>query len=192
MKKAMKKYLKIAASFTVVLSIFACGKETPLAPDHLQQKENLQKTKEQITYLTSKTKRLNKLIEAKQLVSASQQLITVSQGGTIKVGNLTTGISSITFNPGDVKENVNVNVQWDGNNFQAEFMPHGITFNNPVRIRLSFKNARLTGIDEDNLRIWYYNEVENIWELTGGTVNKTEKYVEGYITHFSRYAIGSE
>ena len=114
MKKAMKKYLKIAASFTVVMSIFACGKETPLSPNQFQQKDNLRKTTEQITFLTSKTNRLNKVFDVMQQIS-------VLKGGTIEVGDSETGISSITFNPGDVKEDVNVNFWWDSNNFQAEF-----------------------------------------------------------------------
>lgn len=185
MKTTIKKYLKAAASLTIALSIFACGKETPMAPNQVQQKEKLQKTTEQITFLTSKTKSLSKVFDAKHL-------ITVANGGVIEVGDSENGFSSITFKPGDVKENVNVGFQWDSNDFEAEFTPHGTTFNNPVRIRLSYKDADLDDIDEDNLRIWYYDETQNIWVLTGRTVNKTKKYVEGTTTHFSRYAIGSE
>ena len=63
---------------------------------------------------------------------------------------------------------------------------------NPVTMRLSYKDADLGGIAEEDLRIWYYDENDELWELAGQIVNTVEKYVEGTTTHFSRYAIGSE
>ncbi|MCH7754074.1 hypothetical protein IH970_02975 [candidate division KSB1 bacterium] len=50
----------------------------------------------------------------------------------------------------------------------------------------------LGSTDENDLRIWYYDENNSLWELAGQIVNTQEKYVEGTTTHFSRYAIGSE
>jgi len=74
----------------------------------------------------------------------------------------------------------------------AEFSPHGTTFNNPVAIRLSYKDADLTGINEQDIKIWYFNEIEGVWELIASDVDTGKKRVTGYIEHFSRYAIGSE
>jgi len=54
------------------------------------------------------------------------------------------------------------------------------------------KMQTLGSTDENDLRIWYYDENNSLWELTGEIVNTQEKYVEGTTTHFSRYAIGSE
>ena len=59
-------------------------------------------------------------------------------------------------------------------------------------MRLSYKDADLGEIEEDSLRIWYYDEINEFWEVIGSDVNKEAKYVQGYTTHFSRYAVGSE
>ena len=81
---------------------------------------------------------------------------------------------------------------WESNSFQAEFSPHGTMFNVPVRMELSYEDADLTGIDENDLRIYYYNDATQEWELIGDQVDTVNKIVIGYTNHFSRYAIGME
>ena len=80
------------------------------------------------------------------------------------------------------------NIRW----LQADFYPEGIQFDRPVYIRLSYKDADLTGIDEEDLAIYYYNPDTDNWDLVSDNVNTAEDYVEGHIHHFSRYAIGLE
>ena len=76
---------------------------------------------------------------------------------------------------------------------EAEFGPHGLQFNQPVRLHLSYKRADLTGIDESKLGIYYYNEDIDEYELIPSSkVNTEENYVECNLYHFSRYAIGTE
>lgn len=169
-------------------SFFGCSKEGPFGPGEMESINTLniiKRTSQEMKFLNAKTTSLKKVMNA-------QQLITVVYGGTIEVGDETTGISSITFNSGDVQQDVNVNFNWDSNNFLVEFSPHGATFNFPVRVRLSYKDANLTGVNEDNLRIWYFNEQDNMWERCGGIVNKEGKYVETTTTHFSKYGVGGE
>ena len=123
------------------------------------------------------------------------KLITVKKGGKIKVGDEGHGKSRLDFKPGDVSQDVWVSFNWRSTGFLeggAEFSPHGTTFNNPVKIRLSYKDADLNGVEEADLRIWYFNETEGVWEIIGDEVNGDAKYVEGYLNHFSRYAIGAE
>ncbi len=123
------------------------------------------------------------------------KLITVENGGKIEVGSGEHGKSMLDFKPGDVSQDVTVQFEWESTGFLtggAEFSPHGTTFNNPVKIRLSYKDADLTGVDEKDLRIWYFNETEGVWELIGDEVNEDKKYVEGYINHFSQYALAAE
>ena len=123
------------------------------------------------------------------------KLITVKRGGLIRVGGRTHGKSVLDFKPGDVSQDVTVQFEWESTGFLeggAQFSPHGTTFNNPVKIRLSYKDADLGDVEEEDLRIWYLNETEGVWELIGDNVHKDKKYVEGYINHFSRYALGSE
>ncbi len=179
----------ISATFVFFsVSFFGCSKEGPFSPGDMESIDRLNTTKrtsQEMKFLNANTTSLKKVMNV-------EQLITVAYGGTIQVGDETTGISSITFNPGDVQQDVNVNFNLDSKNFIVEFSPHGAIFNYPVRVRLSYKDADMTGVNEDNLGIWYFNNEDNIWELCAGIVNKEGKYVETTTTHFSKYSVGDE
>ena len=110
----------------------------------------------------------------------------------MQAGDDTTGYSSIIFPAAALSQDTNVTFDWNSLNFEADFGPHGEQFNSEVTIRLSYKDANLGSTDENDLRIWYYDANNTLWELTGQIVNTQEKYVEGTTTHFSRYAIGAE
>jgi len=125
----------------------------------------------------------------------AEKLITVKGGGKVEVGDKQHGVSSLDFKPGDVSADVLVTFNWESTGLLeggAQFSPHGIYFNNPVEIELSYKDADLTGIDEATLKIWYFNETTGLWELVAGDVHMDGKYIKGTIEHFSRYAIGAE
>jgi len=59
---------------------------------------------------------------------------------------------------------------------------------------MSFKDVVFAtlGTSQPNIGMYYYNTDTGNWELISTNVNYAQKYVEGYITHFSRYAIGLE
>jgi len=187
-----KKVVKIISIFTIFIFcstyFYGCSKESPFAPIQTNdgdQLDTIKRTTQEIKFLTANSTSLQKVFN-------KEQLITVSNGGTIEVGDGLKGICSITFLPGDVKEDVTVSLSWDSQNFATELLPHGIKFNNPVQVRFSYKNANLTGINENDLGIWYFDERENMWHLYGQTVDKGAKYVEGTTTHFSKYRVGDE
>lgn len=69
------------------------------------------------------------------------------------------------------------------------FGPHGIQFNEPAEVELSYKMADLTGIDENSLKVFYFNETTQLWELIGGVVDTSKKKITVYLPHFSRYAL---
>ncbi len=119
-----------------------------------------------------------------------KKFIPAEIGGDLMVGDILSGFSSITFHPFDLPQDTLITFDWiAGNTLEATLTPHGIIFNNPVQLTLSYKSANISMADEDNLRIYYYNEETQTWELVGGTVNKVTKTVTGYINHFSRYAL---
>ena len=149
------------------------------------------------------------------------QLIT-PDGGLISVGNYQDGYSYLYFPPDALTEYIDKDIAtldgeaasasdltldgekssgigiqiycyWHTESLvQADFYPEGLVFSQPVYIRFSYKNADLTGIDEEKLGIYYYNPFTGSWELVSNQVNTAEDYVEGYLEHFSRYAIGME
>ncbi len=186
LKQRVKRYVALLMATAIMSILFSCGEQSIVKPQAEQPTEMVTRKTSELTFLKSKRPfALFKVMEV-------SQVITAAQGGTVEAGDDTTGISWIIFNPGDVSEDLQVGFWWDSQAFEAQFTPHGSQFNNPVTIRLAYKDADLGGVAEDDLKIWYYNENDELWELTGQVINKDEKYVEGTTTHFSRFAIGSD
>jgi len=191
----MKKVKSFVASLTtavlltgLALNFNACSEQSPLQST-IDNTTATRRAPGELNILKSTSPlSLNKLF-------VKQKLITVAQGGTVEVGNGEHGKSRLKFQPGDVSQDVLVRFEWESTGLLqggAEFSPHGTTFNNPVEIRLSYKDADLTGINEEDIKIWYFNEIEGVWELIASDVDTRKKCVKGYLEHFSRYAIGAE
>ena len=186
-KKIVKTLTAVVLLTGLAINFNACSEQSPL-----QSSDDTTSTKRapgELNILKSKSGvSLNKLF-------VQSKLITVANGGRIEVGDTVHGKSRLNFKSGDVSQDVLVTFSFESTGLLeggAEFSPHGTTFNNPVEIRLSYKDADLTGINEEDIQIWYFNEEENVWELIASDVHTGSKYVKGYINHFSRYAIGAE
>lgn len=70
----------------------------------------------------------------------------------------------------------------------VEFGPDG-AFLKPITVRLSYKDANLTGIDVKNLYIAWYDVAKDRWVDIGGVVNQSGKYVEAQTDHFTQYTL---
>lgn len=178
MKKVIHRTLIVLAAI-MLLSILACQANTPNSA--IPNAENL-RSNNQLKFL-----QVQKSGFAKNTVS--KQFITADEGGTILIGDEETGYSSIRFMPGDLNEDILITFSWNSRGHVAELSPHGLVFNNPVALNLSYGNADISEMSEDGIRIWYFDETENAWELVGGKANHEEKRVEGFINHFSKYAL---
>lgn len=167
--------------FAAIMLLFflACQTNTPNSA--IPNTENL-RADNQLRFLPVQAGNFTKNMVKKQLISANE-------GGTILVGDEEIGYSSIQFMPGDLSEDVLITFNWDNREHIAELSPHGLVFNNPVALNLSYGNANLSDMAEGDIRIWYFNESESAWELVGGDVNHAEKRVQGFIRHFSKYAL---
>lgn len=66
-----------------------------------------------------------------------------------------------------------------------EFTPKGLVFRKPVKLIINYRYYGVT--DEDKLRIYFWDGYE--WRYVGGNVDKTNKTVTTYISHFSVYAL---
>jgi len=163
----------------MLLFFLACQTNTPNSA--IPNTENLS-SNNQLRFLSAQ-----KGVLAKKMVN--EQFISADEGGMILVGDEETGYSSIQFMPGDLSEDVLITFGWDNRGHIAELSPHGLVFNNPVALNLSYGNADLSEMSEGDIQIWYFNETEKAWELVGGEVNQAEKHVEGFIRHFSKYAL---
>jgi len=185
------KFFSTLTILTILGLIFmlpACDQEPPMGVE-----EPAAQSSGQVTILKMKDAPESSL---KKLYIASARID--DDGGRISVGDYWSGISYIDF-PEDAisswsyPNGVAITFAWESEGLmQAHFSPEGLAFRKPAYIRLSYKNANLTGVNEYKLGIYYYNPATNNWEAVSHTVNTYYKYVEGYINHFSLYAIGME
>ena len=174
--------LSAAALFVgLALNFNACTQQSPLAPELSETQSSGFKI------LKVKNPSLKKEFQQSRWIGPF--------GGSIVLGTQGHGISKLSVPFGALSTWIQLNFWWESTGFLeggAEFSPHGTTFNLPVRVELSYKNADLTGVNEDNLEIRYYNEGTGQWEFIGNEVDTSKKVVIGYTDHFSRYAIGAE
>lgn len=126
-----------------------------------------------------------------------RKLIKASEGGTLVAGSSDNiGQCKIFLKPDDLSEDTIIRLEWKLWENQekiinsVKFEPHGILFNKPVKIELSYKFADFNEFQEDHLKVYYFNEEKNKWGSIGGFVDKKRKVVVAYVRHFSRYAIG--
>ena len=180
----MKLAFKILPQILFVLLFGILGCETN-APDSPLTALSIKSTTNQLQFLQPQRSGFNKVFKAEQYVTASG-------GGTVLLGDEQYGYCSLDFMPGSLNENTTISFRWDSQSFMAELTPHGIYFNNPVKLTLSFKNGEVSTQEAGALRVWYYNEPETNWELIGGEVDLEGQQVETYISHFSKYALAGE
>jgi len=80
----------------------------------------------------------------------------------------------------------------DINVFFNEFGTHGMVFNVPVKVTMSYRDADLSGIDEKTIRIAWLNETSGELEDMECEVDFVNKTVTGYLDHFSAYGLISD
>jgi len=195
-KKFVSTLTSAAFSIGLILNFAACTNESPVSSQQPEISAKvvqsnigtirlLQLNKKELTLMKGKTFKETKKIKAKD-------------GGTLEVGDRHYGKSKITFKKNDLPEDLTITFEWvSGGTFEgklndAEFGPHGLVFNSPVEVQLSYKKADLKGFEEEDLKLFYYNEETELWEFIGGEVDEKKKIVIGFLDHFSRYAIGAE
>jgi len=183
----------------LTLNFAACTNESPVSPQQSETfKEVVQSNLGPIRLLQVDKKELTLMKGETFKTFKETKKINAKRGGTIEVGDRSYGKSSIIFKKNDLPKDMTISFEWTtGGTFQGmlnglEFGPHGLVFNSPVEVQLSYKKADLQGIKEDDLKLFYYNEETELWEFIGGEVDKKDDIVTGFLDHFSRYAIGAE
>jgi hypothetical protein len=64
-----------------------------------------------------------------------------------------------------------------------------VTVNATIRFYYTLEQLSSLGIDENSLKIFYFNATSNEWVEVPTQVNKTEHYAEATISHFSLWAL---
>lgn len=63
------------------------------------------------------------------------------------------------------------------------------TFNQPIKVTISYADAFVTNAEEENLAVYCYDENSGLWRFVGGIIDKDKKTVTWNALHFSKYAI---
>lgn len=175
-----KKITLIAISLLLMTLYLGCGKISISEP-----------AEDGKLYLTNNEIKLLKMEEnAQSNIMVQQKWITRVDGGVVSNASETVGLNAIYFSPNALPQDTLITFAYNPDGAIADLEPHGIQFQNTVKLQLSYKSSNIQDVVEDNLRIWYFNDDTGMWELIGGTVDKQNKVVVTNINHFSRYAIG--
>lgn len=76
--------------------------------------------------------------------------------------------------------------------FENHFGTDGLRFNVPVKVVMSYRNADLSGVNENSIRLAWFNDKTGEWNSMQCTLNTASKIVTGYLEHFSAYALISD
>lgn len=74
---------------------------------------------------------------------------------------------------------------------EIEYGPEGTTFNKPVTLVLAYDRAQVAaqGINENDLKVYYWNKLLSDWEPMPSFVDKVNRTVSALTTHFSGYQV---
>lgn len=186
-----------AVVLAISLAVFGCNDKGPLDPGGVQPGA------EQSSYVMGKGKGNNNgggsgdasTSSGSQITKLSKSISTCDgsiatmrmkpeQGGTLELcGN------SMIIPPGALDKQKTMSIEVLNSAYMdVEFGPDG-AFLKPITVRLSYKDANLTGVDINKLYIAWYDEANNKWVDIGGVVNQSGKYVEAQTDHFTQYTL---
>jgi hypothetical protein len=76
--------------------------------------------------------------------------------------------------------------------FENNFGTHGLVFNEPVKVIMSYRDADLSGVKEETITIAWQNDRTGGWEPVECQLDTVNKTVTAYLNHFSAYALISD
>lgn len=122
------------------------------------------------------------------LLSIVNRLVTRLLGGTVSLLEMTLQVPPMSLN-----KNTNITVEMpDPELYLYDFGPDGLQFNVPATITISYDNADLSGRNESNIRLAWWDENSQKWVDMPCTVDYSANTVTGTIEHFSSYGLISD
>ncbi len=115
-------------------------------------------------------------------------VLIASEGGSVTLHDV-----DLYFPPGALETDtlISVNIP-DLAVFSNDFGTHGLEFNVPVRVTMSYRDANLSGINESNIAMAWFNEGSGNWDVVECKLDTANKTVTAYVNHFSAYALISD
>lgn len=104
--------------------------------------------------------------------------------------------------PGALSENKEIEIEIETTELSGgvalTFSPHGTIFNMPAILNIEAHGVDFTGVNPDDIDIFYDNEVTGQWELMPreavevDVINGTVKVINALLPHFSRYGVAAD
>jgi len=203
----MKNLKKIISTLTsaallagLAIHFNACTEKSPMSSQDNQAAET-QGLK--ILKIGDGVTRLNKIVTASRYVTrkGGGELIIDYKGYEHNNGNVNVKITLKVFK-GSISQDAELMMSLDDQellgNVDVTFSPHGITFSRPARLDIEAKNLDLSGVNPDDINIYYDNPETGQWEVMQSyavIVNEANGYIkviDAKLPHFSRYAMMAE
>lgn len=90
-----------------------------------------------------------------------------------------------------LKSDANMSIKIDNTSFiTVDCGPDG-TFNTPVTVFISYRDADMTGVNVSNLALAWYDTASGQWINLGGSVDSLLKFVSVLTNHFTEYTIST-
>jgi len=98
----------------------------------------------------------------------------------------------IVFPKNALKSDGNMSISINSTSFiTVDCGPDG-TFNSPVNVYISYRDADMTGVNVNNLTLAWYDTAISKWLNLGGSVNSIAKIVQVLTNHFTQYTISTK
>jgi len=76
--------------------------------------------------------------------------------------------------------------------FANDFGTDGLVFNVPVKVVMSYRDADLSGVLESSIKMVWYNNSTDCWEIIDCQLDSSAKTVTAFVYHFSAYGLISD
>jgi hypothetical protein len=118
----------------------------------------------------------------------TETTISAASGGTLSLIDV-----QLTFPPNALASDTLISIRIpDINVFENHFGTDGLFFNMPVQVVMNYRDADLGQINEEHIRMAWYNCRTNSWDIIPCALDTVNKTVTANVWHFSAYALISD
>ena len=198
MKTSKKLNALLLGITTAALMGVGCGKmgeESTFSP---ALDMSVAPAKKEITFLSLGNPDVNVL----KKVTTTSKWMSKSTGGSLHLHHISNGIEVVVdlrIDPNTMSYSTTVSATVDDGSYVGEsdvvFGPHGLQFSSPANMTMEAKNLDLSGINPDNIKLYYIND-NGQWveqpchEIYVNVQWGIIRVVDAKLDHFSRYALG--
>ncbi|RKX31914.1 MAG: hypothetical protein DRP46_02285 [Candidatus Zixiibacteriota bacterium] len=173
-----RSFMAIITALTVfcLVGIVGCS-QIPTANDEAEQSDN--------QVLLKRSPSAAKILGDSAYVEV---IVSADQGGVVSLFDV-----ELSFPPKALNNDTLISISIpDMFVFANNFGTDGLVFNVPVHAKMSYRDADLSGVDEDRIKMAWYNDASDHWDIIDCELDTVDKTVTAYITHFSAYGLISD